>query len=427
MILKKALIGFTLCLAAFSLQAEVIDKVIAHVDEDVILQSELDRKVAQAKQQISSRGGQLPPDSILDKEILEQLIVDRIQLQMARKSGITISDAELQQFVQRLAQNNNMSVDEWRLFLASQGINYQLFLQDLNNEILVSRFREAFVSRQIQISEKEIESVIKKMEEDSQATYHLGHILIHIPEQADEALIDEKTKLAISIKKKLESGEDFAELAKIHSSGPNAQNGGDFGKLTLSEMPTLFSNRVSFMNAEEVSDPIRSQTGLHILKVFDIKGLTKHIVKQKHSRHILVKTDKITTDEEAQRLLNAIYERVKAGEADFAEEARKHSDDPGSANLGGDLGWQPSGVFDPAFEQQLNALEEGEMSRPFRSQFGWHIVQFLGERNQDQTQEMKKEQAMKILHQRKFNEEVESWLQEIRTQAYVRKIVEEDA
>lgn len=427
MILKKVLFSITLSLVAFSLQAEVIDKVIAHVDEDVILQSELDRKIIQAKQQILSRGGQLPSDEVLRKELLEQLIVQSLQYQMARRSGMQIQPSELQQFATQVARNNNMTLDEFRLNLAQQGIAYELFLEDLHKEILTGQFRDAFVARRIKVSEKEIDSLIQSMNAQNQVEYHLGHILIAVPENADEKTENLAKQKALAVIKELKAGADFAEIAKAVSSSPDAQEGGDFGWRTESNMPTLFANVVSFLRKGEVSQPIRSPSGFHILKIKDKRGEQQHLVQQTNARHILIRPDAITTEADAKQQLQNIRQRILAGEADFEEEAKKHSDDPGSAKLGGNLGWNNLGVYDPVFEQTLASLDVNEISEPFQSNFGWHIVQLLGRRTDDQTDAMKRQQALRILQQRKFSEEVENWIRELRDEAYVKKIVEEDA
>jgi len=407
--------------------AETIDKVIAHVDQDVILQSELDRKITQAKEQIQSRGGQLPPDSLLKKELLEQLIVQSLQYQMASRSGIQVQPAELQQFATRVAEQNGMSLDEFRLHMAQKGITYELFLDDLRKEIITSRFRDAFVARRIKISEKEVDSLVKAMNAKSQAEYHLGHILIAVDEDADQAVADKAKAEALDVMRQVQQGADFSELAKQHSDGGDAASGGDFGWNTEQNLPELFRNPVYYLKTGETSRPIRSPAGFHVLKLYEKRGDLEHVVQQTNARHILVSPDAITTTQDAQDLLNHIRTQVLAGEADFATMAKKHSDDPGSGNLGGELGWNNVGVYDPVFEETLASLEIDEISQPFQSNFGWHIVQLTGKRQDDQTQEMKRQQAAKILQKRKFSEEVENWVREIRDEAYVKKVVEEDA
>ncbi|MCW8857967.1 MAG: peptidylprolyl isomerase [Kangiella sp.] len=427
MILKKALMSITLCLAAFSLQAEVIDKVIAHVDEDIILQSELERKIVQAKQQIRSRGGQLPPEDVLEKELLEQLVIQSLQYQMARRSGMQIQPSELQQYASQVAQGSGMTLDEFRLNLAQQGIAYELFLDDLRKEILTGQFRDAFVSRRIKVSDKEIDSLIQSMNAQNQVEYNLGHILISVPEKADEQTVNQAKQKAFAVIKELKAGADFAETAQAVSSSPDAKEGGDFGWRTESTMPNLFANVVSFLSKGEISQPIRSPSGFHILKIKDKRGEQQHLVQQTNARHILIRPDAITTEADAKQQLANIRQRVLAGEADFADEAKKHSDDPGSAKLGGNLGWNNLGVYDPVFEQTLANLDVNDISEPFQSNFGWHIVQLLGRRTDDQTDAMKRQQALRILQQRKFGEEVENWVRELRDEAYVKKFVEEDA
>ncbi|RDX36053.1 SurA domain-containing protein [Kangiella sp. HD9-110m-PIT-SAG07] len=406
--------------------AETIDKVIAHVDQDVILQSELNRKVIQAKDLIRSRGGQLPPDDVLKKELLEQLIIQSLQFQMASRAGMQVQPAELQQFATRVAQQNNMSLEEFRLHMQSKGVAWELFLDDLRKEIITSRFRDAYVNRRIKTSEKEIDSLVQAMNSKSQAEYKLGHILIAVDESASEAEIEAAKTKALDIANQLKQGSDFEEMAQQHSDGSEASSGGDFGWNSEQNLPELFRTPVYYLERGKVSTPIRSPAGFHILKLYDKRGDLEHVVQQTKSRHILVRPDAITTEQDAIDLLNHIREQVLSGEADFDNMAKKHSDDPGSANLGGELGWNNVGAFDPAFEDTLDSLEVDEISQPFQSSFGWHIVQLTGQRQDDQSEDMKRQQAAKILRQRKFSEEVENWVREIRDEAYVKKVVEEE-
>ncbi len=416
--------AISLC-ASFATSAEVVDKVIAQVDEDVVLQSELDRKMNQIRSQLVARGGQMPPEDVLKKEIFDSLILENIQLQMATRAGVQISDPELQYFAAQIAKQRGLSVPEFRLELASQGINYEVFLNDLRSEIMVNRVREGIVNQRIQISDKEIDSIIQTIDSQQKIEYHLGHILIQVPEDADEALIKTYQDKANDLRRQIESGGDFAVLASNNSDGQNAQNGGDFGWHTDNSMPSLFTDVVYYMDKGDTSSVIRSPSGFHILKLFDKRGEEQHMVYQVNARHILVQPDVITSEEDAQKLLTQLRLQILNGEKDFANLAKKHSKDPGSANLGGDLGWQSPNIYDPTFKDELSKLSLNEISQPFKSSFGWHIVQYLGDRQEDQTTEMKRDQAAKILRQRKFSEEVETWLREIRDEAYVKKVVEE--
>ncbi|MRX27615.1 peptidylprolyl isomerase [Kangiella sp. HZ709] len=407
--------------------AQVIDKVIAQVEEDVVLQSELDRKMAQIKSQIIARGTAMPTEQVLKKEVLDALILENIQLQMASRAGMKISDAELQHFAGQIAKQSGMSLPEFRLKLAADGIGYEIFLSDLRNEIMVNRVRDGFVNQRIQISEKEIESIIQAIDSQKRIEYHLGHILIQVPEDSDEKTIKFYQEKANDLRKQVESGSDFSIIAANNSDGPNAQSGGDFGWHTEDSMPTLFSDVVYYMDKGATSSVIRSPSGFHILKLLDKRGEEQHMVYQVNSRHILIQPDVITSEEDAQALLTSVREQIMKGEKDFADVAKKYSKDPGSANIGGDLGWQSPNIYDPIFKDQITRLSVNEISLPFKSSFGWHIVQLLGERQEDQTKEMKQNQAAQVLRQRKFNEEVEAWLREIRDEAYVKKVVEEQS
>lgn len=427
--LKKlaGLVAITSAIISAPVKSEVIDKVVAQVEEDVVLQSELDRKLAQIRTQLAARGGEMPTEKVLRKEILDSLILENIQLQMAARAGLQISDAELQHFAGQIAQRNGVSLPEFRLNLASQGIGYELFLNDLRNEIMVNRVREGFVNQRIQISEKEVESIVQAIDSQKRIEYHLGHILLQVPEDADEETVKYYQDKANDLRSKAESGGDFSVLAANNSDGQNAANGGDFGWHTEDSMPTLFTDVVYYMDKGGISSVIRSPSGFHILKLLDKRGEQQHLVSQVNSRHILIQPDVITSEQDAQNLLSKLREEILSGEKEFSDLAKKYSKDPGTANIGGDLGWQSPNIYDPIFKEQLTNLSINEISQPFKSSFGWHIVQLLGERQEDQTDEMKRSQAAQVLRQRKFNEEVESWLREIRDEAYVKKVVEEDS
>ncbi len=425
----KTLIGIA-GISLFSLapsQAEEIDKVIAQVEEDVVLQSELDRRIAQFKSQLAARGGQMPPEDVLQQEMLDALILENIQLQMAARAGVQVPDAELQHFAGQIAQQNGLSMPEFRLKLAEDGIGYELFLNDLRNEIMVNRVRDGFVNQRIQVGEKEIESIIHAIDSQKRIEYHLGHILIQVPENADEQAVSSYQNKANELRQQLESGRDFAIIAANNSDGQNAASGGDFGWHTEDSMPSLFSDVVYYMGVGDTSSLIRSPSGFHILQLFDKRGDEQHLVRQVNARHILVKPDIITSEQDAQNLLKTIRQDVLNGEKEFSDLAKQYSKDPGSANLGGELGWQSPNIYDPIFKEEIEKLSINEISQPFKSGFGWHIVQLLGERQEDQSDEMKRSQATQVLRNRKFNEEVETWLREIRDEAYVKKVVEEDS
>ncbi|WP_251358181.1 peptidylprolyl isomerase [Kangiella sp. TOML190] len=425
--LQNLVLAASIGFLSLNVSAEVIDKVIAQVEEDVVLQSELDRKIAQVRGQLIARGTEMPSEDVLRKEILDNLILESIQLQMAERAGVQIPDAELQHFAGQIAQRNGMSMPEFRLKLAADGLDYEVFLADLRKEIMVNRVREGFVNQRIKISEKEVESIVQAIDSQKQIEYHLGHILIRVPEDADEQTEKYYQDKAKNLLQQIQNGSDFSVIAANNSEGPNAESGGDFGWHTDASMPSLFSDVVYYMDVGEVSRLIRSPSGFHIVKLQDKRGEEQHLVFQVHARHILIQPDAITTEDDAQKLLARLREQITNGEKDFAELAKQHSKDPGSANLGGDLGWQSPEIYDPIFKDEIGKLSVNEISVPFKSSFGWHIVQLMGERQEDQTDEMKKNQAAQVLRRRKFSEEIETWLQEIRDEAYVKKVVEDNS
>lgn len=408
------------------LAADKLDEAVALVDDDVVLKSELDRRVATVRQDLSRRGVRMPPDEVLREQVLERLIVDAVQLQHARRAGVRVADQELAGIIENIARENQVSLEQFRLQLAADGINFEIFRDDIRNEVMVSRLRQAQVSRRIFISEQEVDSMLKSMDSEGaeRISYRLGHILIPIAESASPQDVQQASALADDIVKQLRSGADFAEMAVRHSAAQDALQGGDFGWKTLNQLPSLFAPAVKALKPAEVSEPLRSASGLHILKLYDSRGAERVVVRQSHARHILIKPSQIRTEEQAKKFISELREQIIKG-ADFAALAKAHSDDPGSANLGGDLGWANPGKFVPEFESTLEKLADNEVSEVFRSQFGWHVMQLLGRRDDDQTEEAKRNQAYRLLQNRKYDEEVEAWVRELRDEAYVRILIDE--
>lgn len=410
-----------LCTSLTLRAAEAIDEAVALVDDDVVLRSELDRRLASVRKDLQARNVRLPPDNVLRQQVLERLITDNVQLQMAKRAGVRVSDQELAQIVANIAKENNLSPEQFRLKLASEGISYELFREDLRNEVLISRVRQGAVGRRIFISEQEVQAMMETIaaEGENRTEYHLGHILLPISENASTEDVREVSARAQQLVEKLRNGADFAELAIANSAGQEALQGGDFGWKTANQLPSLFATAAKSLKPGEISEPLRSGSGLHILKLFDSRGNERVMVQQTKARHILVKPSTILSEEEAEQKIRDLLAKIKAG-ADFAQLAKQHSDDPGSANLGGDLGWTNPGMFVPVFEQTMNELQPGQLSEPFRSEFGWHVLQVLERRDDDQTEERKRQQAYRFLHSRKYDEEVESWVREIRDQAFIK-------
>lgn len=427
-LLKKSashsVLALLLCTVLQTQAGQSLDEAVALVDDDVVLKSELDRRVDSVRKDLAARNVRLPPDDVLRQQVLERLITDNVQLQMARRAGVRVADQELAQIIENIARENQMSPEQFRLKLASEGISYELFRDDLRNEVLVSRVRQGAVGRRIFISEQEVEALIEAMaaEGESRTEYHLGHILLAIPETASTDEVREISAKAQQLVSKLRGGADFAETAIAHSAGQEALQGGDFGWKNGNQLPTLFASAAKNLRPGDVSEPLRSASGLHILKLFDSRGNERVVVQQSRARHILIKPSTILSEVEAEKKARELHQQLKNG-ADFAALAKANSEDPGTVNQGGDLGWSNPGAFVPAFEQAMARLEPGELSEPFRSEFGWHVLQLMERRDDDQTAERKRQQAYRILQSRKYDEEVETWVREIRAQAFI-KILE---
>jgi peptidyl-prolyl cis-trans isomerase SurA len=403
-------------------EVKIFDRIVAVVNGDVILNSELNRSMNNFKQQLLKAKSQLPPEDIFRKQVLERLITDNLQLQMARRAGVRVSDGELNATVTKIAQSANMSIEQFKQRIEEEGDNYTLFREEIRKEIMVNRVRQGQVGRRVFISDQEVQNLVELINEQGQSNskFHLGHILVSIPETATVEEVTKAREKAEKIVADLRQGADFKKLAITSSDGQNALSGGDFGWKSLAELPSLFAGVSKSLKVGEVSEPLRSASGLHILQLHEIKGVEKQtLVNQVNSRHILIKPSKIMNEVQAKKLLTDLRERVLAGE-DFETLAKEYSDDLGSGSLGGNLDWSDPNIFTPKFKEVLLNLKKDEISQPFRSQFGWHIVQLLGTRVSDETIAARTETARRILFNRKFDEEVNNWLREIRTEAYVK-------
>lgn len=409
---------------AFSLniasKIELIDRVIAVVDSGVIMESQLNERVEEILMRLRSDRTELPPLNLLEEQVLDRLIIEEIQLQMADRAGIKISDSELNQTLSRVAAQNKLSLEEFRIKLESDGTSYRSFRDTIKKELILQRVQRGKVGAKIDISEQEIENFINSEEGKTQLAeqYNVQHILLSVKSGLKEEEINEIEKSALSLIERLKEGESFEKLAASYSSGQNALEGGFLGWRTSSELPSLFSGIVSNLKVGEIADPLRSGAGFHILKLTDKRGNTVKFLDQTLARHILVQPSEIRTENQAELLINDIYERLNEGE-DFKQLARQYSEDPGSKMDGGDLGWSNPGDYDPAFEKTMNETQIGEMSKPIQSSFGWHIIEVLDRRNEDVSQEEQKNRAFRIIYDRKFEQELQSTLIELRAEAYV--------
>lgn len=401
------------------------DRIIAVVNDEVITQHELRARMATVERQLRQQGTQLPPRDVLEKHILERLIVDRVQLQFARETGLRIDDAQLDQTLARIAEGNRMDLAQFRASLEQDGIPWAKFREDIRDEIVVSRIREREVDSRIIVSEGEIDNFLESAKAEGSEEYNLGHILLRVPEQAKPEQLMRLQARAGEIISQLRRGADFAQLAASYSDAPDGLSGGMMGWRPLERLPTLYAEVVPKLKPGEVSDALRSPAGYHILKLFERRGgaIKAEPVEQTHARHILIKTSELVSESEARRRLVGLKERITHG-ADFAELARLHSNDL-SAAKGGDLGWLSPGDTVPEFERAMNGLKPGEVGEPVKSPFGWHLIQVMG-RRMDASQERVRQSARMALRERKADEAYQDWLRQIRDRAYVEYRLEDN-
>ena len=406
--------------AASASQIQPLDHIVAVVNDDVITRHDLDERYARAVQQLESRKTPLPPRKILEKQILERMINDRIQLQFAAQTGIRVDAAMLDRAIERIAAQNQMSVEQFRDAISKQGIAFDKFRDDIRNEIILSRLREREVDNKINVTEAEIDAYLEaQAKQGADEEYNTAHILIRIPENATTEQIQAAHAKAQKALDEIRSGADFAQVSASYSDSPNALEGGAMGWRRGSQIPSLFSQALQTLKPGETSDILRSNNGFHLLKLIDKRGQNKPmIISQTHARHILIKTNEIVSAADAKNRLAQIRERIENGSAKFEDMARQYSDD-GSASKGGDLGWLSPGETVPEFERAMDALKPGEISQPINSPFGYHLIQVLERRDQDVTKERQRLVARQAIRERKIEEAQEEWLRQLRDSAYV--------
>lgn len=400
-----------------SAQEQILDEIVAIVEEGVILRSELDRATNNIIQQFKVRGTQLPARSELDKQVLERLIAQELQIQKADQAGVRISEAEIDQALTQVAGQNNLTLQQMQMAIENDGMSFSEFRNDMRKELKTEKVRNGFASQNVRVSDHEIELFLAD-NEISQAEVQLGHILIAVDSSADKETI-ETAKISVDkIYNDLEAGKSFADLAIIYSAGQNAKDGGNLGWRPANELPTLFADQIKAMNVGEFTHPVRSASGFHIIKLTDKRQQTSQMVTQYNARHILVMNSELVTPAQGMDLINEINTELQEG-AEFSKLAEEKSDDVNSAALGGDMGWFRINDYGQRFGDVVKGLDDQELSSPFQTQAGWHIVQRLGMRENDVSDEIKRGKARNAIHARKMNEQIESWLIEIRGEAFI--------
>jgi len=403
-----------------------VDRVIAVVNDEAITQRELRTRIETVERQLRARGTPLPPRDVLEKQILERLIIDRVQMQFAREVGLRIGDAEVDAALGRIAANNRLSLADFRAALQKDGVDWLRFREEIREEMIISRLREREVDSRIVISDGEIDNYLAQPAQASQdVLVRIGHIIVRVPEQADTAQLARLRARTEEALRQIRAGQDFGQVAASYSEAPDAMQGGLLEPRPLDRLPTLYAEAVAALRPGETSGVLRSPAGFHIVTLFERQGgdpLARNI-RQTRARHILIRVNELVSSEEARHRLRGLKERLVHG-ADFAELARVFSNDL-SAAKGGDLGWLYQGDTVPEFEQAMDALAIGEVGEPVQSPFGWHLIQVLERKDAEAGGDRKRLAARQVLRERKSDEAYEDWLRQMRDRAYVEYRLEE--
>jgi peptidyl-prolyl cis-trans isomerase SurA len=419
------------CESAAHAQARIalVDRIVAVVNSEVVTASELNERVAFALRELRRQGTPLPEPGVIEKQMLERVILDKAQVQLARDTGLRVDEVQVDRAIERIAENNKLTLVNFRKALEADGVTFERFREDLRMQILLTRLREREVDDKIQVSDSEIDLYLAEATEagTSGAEYNLAHILVRLPEQAGPERIDQARARAEKVVAEARAGADFAKLAASYSDAGDALQGGAMGWRPHDRLPEVFASAAKDLRPGDVSGVLRSPAGFHVLKLLERRGVSAVVgppVTQTHARHILVRTSEIVSEADARRRLTDLRERIVTGGADFADLARLHSED-GSAARGGDLDWVYPGDVVPEFERAMNALKPGEISQPVKTPFGWHLVQVLERRTADMSAERRRLAARQALRERKVDEAYQEWLRQLRDRTYVEIRLEE--
>ncbi len=402
-------------------QGVLLDRIAAVVNDGVVLESEVDSETALVSERLKEQKLELPPENVLRRQVLDRLIIQQIEMQQAAHAGIKVSDEQLNDALQDVAQRNGLTLAQLPDALAAQGVDYATYRESVRKQLALTLLRQRDVLQHISVTSREIDRYLEREAKHPSDTseYNLSHILIAVPENATAQQVEQAAKRAQDVYERAKSGEDFAKLAVAYSNSDTALEGGKLGWRKGTELPTFLSDVVLKLKPGEVSAPIREPTGYHLVKLNAVRSDDKKVVvDQVHVRHILMRINELQDDATVQQKLEQTRDRIVKG-ADFAVLARTLSEDPGSAADGGDLGWASPDAFAPEFARVVNGLQVNEISKPFHTQYGWHIVQLLGRRRYDSTEELKRKHAADEIRASKADEETELWLRRLRDEAYV--------
>ncbi|QSP95218.1 peptidylprolyl isomerase [Marinobacter salinisoli] len=415
------LIAVTALSVSAQAERKLLDQVVAIVDDDVILQTELENRVATIANRLQAQGTGLPPRDALETRVLEQLITESIQLQMAERMGMRISDNELNETMANIMRRNGMTMAQFEQQLAVEGVSFRQARDQIRTEMLISRVQQRRVGNRVRVTEREVENYLSALESrgENSAEYRLAYILIEVEDQGSEQSVAAAREKAEGLRQQMLEGRDFREVAVAESDASNALEGGDMGWRTESQLPSLIAPVVPELAVGVPSRVLENNTGFYLVMVMDQRGGDKQQLVQQHkTRHILIRPSEAVTDAQAEAKIRDLYRRLENG-ADFAELAKKFSDDPVSGSDGGNLGWVSQGQMVPEFEQAMLEAGIGELKGPFRSQFGWHILQVQERRQKDISGEMRQSEARQAIYRRKFEAELQNWLREIQDEAFI--------
>ena len=419
---RHLLLGFiSLCLIESLVFAYTpLDRIVAIVNEDVIMESELNNQLRISISQLRQEGRQEPTSSVFKRQVLNNLILTRIQLQLAARMGIKVTEDNLNRTISNIAAESRVSMEQFKEILKNDGYNYMQFRENIRNEIILTQLRKRQIENRINITEKEIDNFLSNQNSEDlfESEIRLSHILISLPNSATDEEISQTKKMALKVRDELLAGGDFSKIAATVSDGGNAKSGGDLGWRKEKDIPTIFTEYIPNMKLGDISELIQSPSGFHIIKIAELKDMEKNIVEQTRARHILVKTNQYTTDDYAREKLRQLKIRIINGD-DFGLLAKGNSDDSMSAINGGELGWRTKGELVIEFQNTLDNLTINEISEPFKTQFGWHIAQVLERRDHDNSENLKRAKVRNVIGDRKLNEALQNWNTQLLDEAYV--------
>lgn len=413
----KKFIYLLLFISPLATAEQLLDEIVAVVDDSVIMRSELERSANSIKKQIEASGNPAPPDSILNKQVLEKLIVQKVQLQKAEQVGIRISDAEVDAALTNIARQNGISLVQMRETIEADGFNFADFRDDMRKDMITERVRYAYANSTVKISDNEIDLFLADNELD-QGEVDIQHILIAIPEGSDEATVEAKRAVINDLREQLIAGADFSVIATQYSDGQKALEGGHLGWRPINQLPPIFAEQAKSLSVGEITRPLRSASGFHLVKLIDQRDQTTKMVDQYKVQHLMVASDEITSPKDGMKIINDLYQQLQDG-AEFAAIAEEHSDDYDSAPLGGDMGWRVPEELGDRMGGIIKNLDINEMSSPFQTEAGWHVVKLLDKKQADMTEAYKRQQAEQAIRQRKVQQTIDTWVREIRGEAFV--------